>query len=55
MRERTDALELDAETLVVACGAFSAAVAAARVELPVRPLVRQLADVGPVDALPTCR
>ena len=38
---------------MVACGARSAAVAAARgVELPVRPLVRQLADVGPVDALP---
>jgi sarcosine oxidase subunit beta len=53
VRERTDALELDAELLVVASGAFSAAVAAARdVELPVRPLVRQLADVGPVDALP---
>jgi sarcosine oxidase subunit beta len=53
VRERTDALELDAEMLVVACGAFSAAVAAARgVDLPVRPLVRQLADVGPVDVLP---
>ena len=51
--EHTDALGLAAETLVVACGARSAEVAAARgVELPVRPLVRQLADVGPVDALP---
>jgi len=51
--EHTDALGLAAETLVVACGARSAAVAAARgVELPVRPLVRQLADVGPVDGLP---
>ena len=48
-----DALELDAETLVVACGARSAPVAAARgVELPIRPLVRQLADVGPVERLP---
>ncbi len=53
VRERTDALSLDAETLVVACGASSARVAAARsVELPVRPLVRQLVDVGPVDRLP---
>ena len=53
VREHTDALALDAETLVLACGARSAPVAAARgVELPVRPLVRQLADVGPVDAVP---
>ena len=53
VREHTDAVELDAETLVIACGARSAQLAAARgVELPVRPLVRQLADVGPVDALP---
>ncbi len=53
VREHTDALALDADTLVLACGAGSAPVAAARgVELPVRPLVRQLADVGPVDALP---
>ena len=53
VREHTDALALDADTLVVACGARSAPVAAKRgVELPVRPLVRQLADVGPVEALP---
>ncbi len=53
VRERTDALALDAETLVVACGAGSAGVARARgAELPVRPLVRQLADVGPVAGLP---
>ena len=53
VREHTDALALDAATLVLACGAHSAPVAAARgVELPVRPLVRQLADVGPVDAVP---
>ena len=53
VRELTDGLELDADVLVVACGAASAEVAAARgVELPVRPLVRQLADVGPVSALP---
>jgi sarcosine oxidase subunit beta len=53
VREHTDALELAADTLVVACGASSQAVAAARgVELPVRPLVRQLAEVGPVAGLP---
>jgi sarcosine oxidase subunit beta len=53
VREHTDALALEAETLVVACGARSAAVAAARgTELPVRPLVRQLADVGPVAGVP---
>ena len=52
VRERTDALGLDAEVLVVACGARSPAVAATRgVELPVRPLVRQLVDVGPVPGL----
>ena len=54
VREGTDALELEADVLVVACGARSAAVGAARgVELPVRPLVRQLADVGPVSGVPT--
>jgi len=53
VREYADALELEAETLVIACGARSAPVAAARgAELPVRPLVRQLADVGPVDGVP---
>jgi sarcosine oxidase subunit beta len=53
VRERTDALALDADTLVVACGAGSPAVVRARgVELPIRPLVRQLVDVGPVAGLP---
>jgi sarcosine oxidase subunit beta len=53
VRERTDALTLDCDTLVVACGAGSPTVAAARgVELPIRPLVRQLADVGPVEGVP---
>ena len=53
VREQTDALELEADVLVIACGAASAGVAAARnVELPIRPLVRQLADVGPVEGLP---
>jgi sarcosine oxidase subunit beta len=53
VREGTDALEVKGETLVVACGAHSPEVAAARgIELPIRPLVRQLADVGPVGELP---
>jgi len=53
VREHTDALGLDGDLLVVATGASSRDVAAARgVDLPVRPLVRQLADVGPVEALP---
>jgi sarcosine oxidase subunit beta len=53
VRERTDALSLEAATLVVACGAYSPEVARAQgVELPVRPLVRQLADVGPVEDVP---
>jgi sarcosine oxidase, subunit beta len=54
VREHTDALEVDADVLVVACGARSPEVAAARgVDLPIRPLVRQLADVGPVEHVPT--
>jgi sarcosine oxidase subunit beta len=53
VRERTDALTLEADMLVVACGAASPAVAARRgVDLPIRPLVRQLVDVGPVGGLP---
>jgi sarcosine oxidase subunit beta len=53
VRERTDALALEADVLVIACGAGSPALAAARgVELPIRPLCRQLVDVGPVGALP---
>ena len=53
VREGTDALSLDADTLVIACGAGSPVVAGRHgVELPIRPLVRQLADVGPVDEIP---
>jgi len=54
VRERTDALALAAETLVLATGAWSAEVGARLgLDLPVRPLVRQLVDVGPVAAVPT--
>ncbi len=53
VKEHTDALGLATDTLVVACGVSSRTVATARgVELPIRPLVRQLADVGPVGGLP---
>jgi glycine/D-amino acid oxidase-like deaminating enzyme len=49
VRERTDARELPADVLVVACGAGSPEL---RPELPIRPLCRQLVDVGPVGSLP---
>jgi sarcosine oxidase, subunit beta len=53
LREYTDARELDGEVLVIACGAASPSLAAARgVELPIRPLVRQLVDTRPVEGLP---
>ncbi len=43
LREGCDAASLDAEVLVIACGPWSAELGAARgVELPVRPLCRQL-------------
>jgi glycine/D-amino acid oxidase-like deaminating enzyme len=49
VREHTDAGDLERDVLVVACGASSADLVP---ELPVRPLCRQLVDVGPVDGLP---
>jgi sarcosine oxidase subunit beta len=53
VREHTDALGLDGGTLVLATGAWSAPLGARLgVELPVRPLVRQLVDVGPVAEVP---
>ncbi|TML05060.1 MAG: FAD-binding oxidoreductase [Actinobacteria bacterium] len=49
VREQTDARDLPREVLVVACGAGSTELVP---ELPVRPLCRQLVDVGPVADLP---
>jgi sarcosine oxidase, subunit beta len=48
LREHTDARELDADVLVVACGAASPELA----DVPVRPLVRQLVETEPVPELP---
>jgi sarcosine oxidase, subunit beta len=49
VKERTDARELAHDILVVACGAWSPELVP---ELPIRPLCRQLVDVGPVSDLP---
>ena len=50
VRENTDALPLPRDVLVIATGAWSRSVAErVGVALPVRPLVRQLVDVGPAD------
>jgi sarcosine oxidase subunit beta len=51
LREHTDALELEGDVLVIACGPRSAEVAARLdVELPIRPLCRQLLLTSPVAA-----
>jgi sarcosine oxidase subunit beta len=49
VREQTDARTLECDVLVIACGAASPEL---HPELPVRPLCRQLVDVGPVGNLP---
>ena len=49
VREHTDARGVEHDVLVIACGAMSPALWP---ELPVRPLCRQLVDVGPVGELP---
>ena len=49
VREGVDARELDRDVLVIAAGAASAELCP---ELPVRPLCRQLVEVGPVPRLP---
>jgi len=53
LREGTAAEEVDADVLVVACGAASAELGArVGVELPVRPLCRQLLLTSPLDLPP---
>ena len=49
LKEYTDAREVDCDVLVVACGAASARL----VDVPVRPLVRQLTDTRPVEGVPS--
>jgi sarcosine oxidase, subunit beta len=48
LREHTDAREVGGDVLVVACGAASSEL----VDVPIRPLVRQLADTEAVAGLP---
>ncbi len=53
VRERTPAEDVDGDLLVIACGPWSAALAARfGVDLPVRPLCRQLLETAPVAGLP---
>jgi len=56
VREGTDAATIDADVLVIACGPWSAELGATRgVELPIRPLCRQLletSELGLPDDLP---
>ena len=53
VRDQTDALALEREVLVVACGPSSAEVGRrVGVELPIRPLCRQLVQTTPVAGLP---
>jgi sarcosine oxidase subunit beta len=47
--ERTDARELERDVLVIAAGAYSGEFG---VELPIRPLARQLLETEPLDGLP---
>ena len=54
VHEHTDALELESDVLVLATGAASASIGAKLgLELPVRPLVRQLVETEPVPGLPS--
>jgi sarcosine oxidase subunit beta len=53
VRERTPAEEVEADTVVIACGPHSAELAGRfRVELPIRPLCRQLIQTTPIQGLP---
>jgi sarcosine oxidase, subunit beta len=49
VQERTDARELERDVLVIAAGAYSGDFG---VDLPIRPLARQLLETRPVDGLP---
>jgi sarcosine oxidase subunit beta len=52
VREHTRAEDLDADTLVLACGAWSAEIASGfGVDLPIRPLCRQLFETKPLAGL----
>lgn len=51
-RVRTDAGDIDTETVVVACGVWSAQIAAlAGAGIPLTPAVHQMIDVGPIPRL----
>jgi sarcosine oxidase, subunit beta len=53
VRERTPVEEVNADAVVIACGAWSAEAAAPfGVDLPVRPLCRQLLRTTPLESLP---
>jgi len=50
VREGADAATIEADVLVIACGPWSAELAATRgVDLPIRPLCRQLLETGPLE------
>jgi sarcosine oxidase subunit beta len=53
VREGTDCRDLDRDVLVLACGPWSGEVAASLgIELPIRPLCRQLVDTTSIEGLP---
>ena len=53
VREGVHATDLDRDLLVIACGPWSREVGAkVGIDLPIRPLCRQLVDTEPVDGLP---
>jgi sarcosine oxidase, subunit beta len=53
VREEVDAVDLGRDVLVIACGPWSREVGErVGVDLPIRPLCRQLVDTRPVDGLP---
>jgi sarcosine oxidase, subunit beta len=49
VRERTDARQLERDVLVIAAGAYSGEFG---VELPIRPVARQLLETEPIEGLP---